>query len=60
MVSHGKRKDNLEMVQFEIPELDSSSLPLVNHPDNQADIINILLAKFSCGTSAFVCSPVVS
>ncbi|CAN4087775.1 unnamed protein product [Withania somnifera] len=29
MISYGKGKDNLEMVQFEIPELDSSSLPLV-------------------------------
>ncbi|KAG5616957.1 hypothetical protein H5410_016781 [Solanum commersonii] len=29
MVSYGKGKDNLEMVQFEIPELDSSSLQLL-------------------------------
>ncbi|MCD7450344.1 hypothetical protein HAX54_005546 [Datura stramonium] len=29
MVSYGKGRDNLEMVQFEIPELDSSSLPLL-------------------------------
>ncbi|XP_059292755.1 protein SHORTAGE IN CHIASMATA 1 [Lycium ferocissimum] len=29
MVSYGKGKGNLEMVQFEIPELDSSSLPLL-------------------------------
>lgn len=60
MVSYGKGKDNLEMVQFEIPELDSSSLQLVNHLGDQADIIYMLLAKFSCGTSAFVYSPVVS
>ncbi|XP_015068393.1 protein SHORTAGE IN CHIASMATA 1 [Solanum pennellii] len=29
LVSYGKGKDNLEMVQFEIPELDSSSLQLL-------------------------------
>lgn len=59
MVPYVKGKDNLEMVQFEIPELDSYSLPLVNHLGDQADKIYILLAKFSCGTSAFVFSPVV-
>ncbi|KAJ8554443.1 hypothetical protein K7X08_025121 [Anisodus acutangulus] len=30
MVSYGKGKVNLEMAQFEIPELDSSSLPLLD------------------------------